>query len=134
MCKAAKTFKEGASEFSTYAFKCMFNEVYSEKRKELYKRTIPESEILYYNVEYENDSGNKVELIDKIQSDYNIENDCIYKITFKKALDKMKDKHKPIIDLLMQGYKQVEIMKIVGCSQPQISRVMKKFIGEYKNA
>ena len=25
MCKAAKTFNEGTSEFSAYAFKCMFN-------------------------------------------------------------------------------------------------------------
>ena len=43
----------------------------------------------------------------------------------------MKEKHKPIISLFLQGYKQVEIMKIVGCSQPQVSRVMKGFIGEY---
>lgn len=41
MCKAAKTFNEGTSKFSTYAFKCMFNEVYSEKKKELRQRTIP---------------------------------------------------------------------------------------------
>ncbi len=43
----------------------------------------------------------------------------------------MKEKHKLIIDLLMKGYKQVEIMKIVGCSQPQVSRVMKRFVDEY---
>lgn len=134
MCKAARTFNEGTSKFSTYAFKCMFNEVYSEKRKESNKRTIPENEILYYNTEYEDESGKKVEFIEKIQSDYNVESDCIHKVTLKNALSKMKDKHKLIIDLLMKGYKQVEIMKIVGCSQPQVSRVMKRFIGEYKNA
>lgn len=37
MCKAAKTFNEGTSKFSTYAFKCMFNEVYSEKKKSYVK-------------------------------------------------------------------------------------------------
>ena len=36
-----------------------------------------------------------------------------------------------VISLFLQGYKQVEIMKIVGCSQPQVSRVMKKFVEEY---
>ncbi len=61
----------------------MFNEVYSEKRKELNKRTIPEDEILYYNTEYEGESGNKVEFIEKIQSDYNVESDCIHKVTLK---------------------------------------------------
>ena len=131
MCKAAKTFNEGTSKFSTYALKCMFNEVYSEKRKELNKRTIPEDEILYYNTEYEGESGNQVEFIEKIQSDYNVESDCIYKVTLKNALSKIKEKHKPIISLFLQGYKQVEIMKIVGCSQPQVSRVMKRFVDEY---
>lgn len=43
----------------------------------------------------------------------------------------MKEKHKPIISLFLQGYKQVEIMKIAGCSQPQVSRVMKRFVDEY---
>lgn len=131
MCKAAKMFKEDTSKFSTYAFRCMFNEVYSEKRKELYKRTIPESEILYYNAEYENDSGSKVEFIDKFHTDCNIENDCIHKVSLQKAYSKMKEEYKPIIKLFLQGYKQVEIMKIVGCSQPHVSRVMKRFMGEY---
>lgn len=61
----------------------MFDEVYSEKRKELNKRTIPEDEILYYNTEYEGESGKKVEFIEKIQSDYNVESDCIHKVTLK---------------------------------------------------
>ena len=134
MCKAAKIFNEGTSKFSTYAFKCMFNEVYSEKRKELNKRTIPEDKILYYNTEYEDESGNKVEFIDKMQSDQNVVNDCIHKVALRNAFNKMKEKHKLIISLFLQGYKQVEIMKIVGCSQPQVSRVMKRFIGEYVNA
>ena len=131
MCKAAKTFNEGTSKFSTYAFKCMFNEVYSEKKKELRQRTIPQNEILYYNTEYENESGNKVEFIDKMQSDQNVENDCIHKVALRNAFNKMKEKHKPIISLFLQGYKQVEIMKIAGCSQPHVSRVMKKFVDEY---
>ena len=109
----------------------MFNEVYSEKKKELRQRTIPKNEIIYYNTEYENESGNKVEFIDKIQSDQNVENDCIHKVAIRNAFNKMKEKHKPIISLFLQGYKQVEIMKIAGCSQPHVSRVMKKFVDEY---
>lgn len=109
----------------------MFNEVYSEKRKELYMKTIPTNEILYYNAEYENESGDKVEFIDKMQVNYNVENDCIHKVTFRNAFNKMKEKYKPVISLFLQGYKQVEIMKIVGCSQPHVSRVMKKFVDEY---
>lgn len=131
MCKAAKTFNDKTSKFSTYAFKCMFNEVYSEKRKELRQKAIPQNEILYYNVECENESGNKVEFIEKMQSDQNVENDCIHEVSLQKAFNKIKEEYKPLIKLFLQGYKQVEIMKIVGCSQPHVSRVMKKFIDEY---
>lgn len=129
--QSSKTFNKGTSKFSTYAFKCMFNEVYSEKRKELNKRTIPENEILYYNADYENDSGGKVEFIEKIHADCNIENDCIHEFALQKVFNKMKEEYKPIIKLFLQGYKQVEIMKIVGCSQLHVSRVMKRFMRVY---
>lgn len=128
MCKAAKTFNEETSKFSTYAFKCMFNEVYHEKRKERMAKAIPKDKLMYAQAEFENDNGSDTNsFFNLIPSDIDIERDVTLKDMIKRAFESLNERDRNVVRLLVNGYKQREVVKIAGCSQPHISRIKKKF-------
>lgn len=80
------------------------------------------SSIIYDNITLENvleDTENEMERIEKSIDNENY----IAKI----RNSNLKEREKQILELLLQNYKQQQIAKIVGCSQPQISRIIKKF-------
>lgn len=126
LCKAAITFNKEMSSFSTCAYKCMFTHIYSEKRKELQARTIPSNQILYYQTETSDNNGNKSNIMNYIPSKENVEETVLSDIIFDEYNKLLNDRDKKIFILFKNGYTQREISKIVGCSQPQVSRVKKK--------
>lgn len=128
LCKAAITFNKEISSFSTYAFKCMFTHVYSEKRKELQARTIPSNQIVYYQTQINDDNGNETNFMNYIPSKENVEDTVLSSVIFDEYNKLLTDRDKKIFTLFRDGYTQKEISKIVGCSQPQVSRVKKKLV------
>ena len=128
LCKAAMTFKEGVSSFSTYAYKCMFTTVMIEKRKERASKYIPENQVLYYQAEMSNDDGDTQNFMNYISAKENVEDECLSKCMFDEYSKRLKDRDKQIFQMFREGYKQKEIGKIVGCSQAQVSRVKKKLV------
>lgn len=128
LCKAAITFNKEISSFSTYAFKCMFTHVYSEKRKELQARTIPFNQIVYYQTQINDDNGNETNFMNYIPSKENVEDTVLSSVIFDEYNKLLTDRDKKIFTLFRDGYTQKEISKIVGCSQPQVSRVKKKLV------
>lgn len=126
LCKTAITFNKEMSSFSTYAYKCMFTHIYSEKRKELQARTIPSNQILYYQTETSDNNGNKSNIMNYIPSKENVEETVLSDIIFDEYNKLLNDRDKKIFILFKNGYTQREISKIVGYSQPQVSRVKKK--------
>lgn len=129
LCKAAITFKEGVSAFSTYAYRCMFTSVYSEKRKEKQSRRIPEHQITYYQAEFDNSNGGDTSsFMNYIPSNEDVEDNVLSEIMFDEFSKKLKDRDKNIFKLFRDGYKQNDIGRIVGCSQAQVSRTKKKLI------
>lgn len=130
LCKAATTFNKEMSCFSTYAYKCMFTHVYSEKRKELQARTIPSNQIMYYQTQINDDNGSETNFMNYIPSKENVENTVLSSVIFDEYNKLLTDRDKKIFALFREGYTQREISKIVGCSQPQVSRVKKK-LAEY---
>lgn len=133
LCKAAITFNKEVSSFTTYAYKCMFTHVYSEKRKELQARTIPSNQIMYYQTQINDDNGNETNFMNYIPSKENVEDTVLSSVIFDEYNKLLTDRDKKIFALFRDGYKQREISKIVGCSQPQVSRVKKK-LTEYLRA
>lgn len=134
LCKAAKTFVPGKSSFSTYAYKCMFTTVYSEKRKERQAKTIPDNVIVYYQKEFdESNGGDACTFLNYIPSKENVEENVLSEMIFDEYSEKLKDRDRRIFELFRDGYKQTEIGKVVGCSQAQVSRVRKKLM-EYLSA
>lgn len=126
LCKAAITFNKEMSHFSTYAYKCMFTYVYSEKRKELQARTIPSNQIMYYQTQINDDNGNETNFMNYIPSKENVEDTVLSSVIFDEYNKLLTDRDKKIFALFRDGYTQTEISKIVGCSQSQVSRVKKK--------
>lgn len=126
LCKAGITYKGDKSKFSTYAYKCMFNSVMCELRKELSTKRLPKHKILYYQAELEHNDGKNASLLDFIPSNEDVENNTLSKVLLDEYAKTLSDRDKRMLVLLSDGYKQREISKIVGCSQPQVSRFKKK--------
>jgi len=127
LCKAAMTFKEDIANFSTYAYRCMFNSVIYEKRKEKQAGTIPAHQIFYYESEFEADNnGECISFINTITSKDDVEGSAVARVIFEDFIKNMKPRDRIIFRMFQLGYKQREIGQAVGCSQAQVSRVKKK--------
>ena len=126
LCKAGKTYNGEKSNFSTYAYKCMFTAVMCELRKNKQAKTIPKYQIVYCQAELENNEGNTTSFINYVPSKENVEDSVLSEVIFDEYVNKLKDRDKKIFSLFREGYKQKEIGKMLGCSQAQVSRVKKK--------
>lgn len=128
LCKAGLTYDADKSSFSTYAFRCMYTSVMYELRKKSMDKTIPEHQIVYYQANVENEKGDTLSYINFIPSKENVEDNVLSEVIFDEYEKTLKDRDKQIFVLFRQGYNQSEIGRLVGCSQPQVSRVKKKLV------
>lgn len=124
MWKAVLTYKQGKGyAFTTYAYRVIQNEVnYYLRKNRKYFTDKYFSSIIYDNLTLEDvleDKNNELERIEKRIDNENY----ITKIRNSNLIER----EKQVLELLLQNYKQQQIAKIVGCSQPQVSRIIKKF-------
>lgn len=126
LCKAAKSFKDDISNFSTYAYKCMFTTVFQEKRKETRLKTIPSYKLDHYDNKFlVNESGETISYLETIESKNNTETEALFNIQVQNLIGSVNYIEKKVLSLIMKGYSQQEIASIIGCSQPKISRILK---------
>lgn len=125
LCKAAQTFNaEKGAQFSTYAYLIMQNQVWQESRMKISKKRVPENMTYSYDAEVAELDG--VDFSKMISGSENVEDKCITNVIFNDFLSGLNARHRKIMLLRLNGYKQKDICKIVGCSQPQVSRVLEK--------
>lgn len=75
------------------------------------------------------DDGAPIMLIDKISDNYKEDSDVINKIALKEALNNLDAKYRQIIMLrYFKDKTQVEVAKLLGISQVQVSRIEKKVL------
>lgn len=133
ICKAALAFSENKSKFSTLAYKCMWNEVMIEKRKERAIRRGDGLQVMYYNACFESneseisylsllrdwkfDTGKQAEIRHFLYSIYN----------------KLNDNEVKMFDLLLRGYKQKEIAIYCGCCRYTVSKFCKRLKNIYES-
>ena len=135
LCKAAMHYKNDIGLFSTLAYKCMRNEIGTEFRKKTADKYLPENLVTSYDAELHNDNGDVCNLLAYIPDDTNVETEALSNLFLENYIKRLKDRDKLIIKLFSLGYTQKEIGKIVGCSQPEVSRVksrMKRYFEEVK--
>lgn len=133
LCKAANTYNNDKSEFSTYAYKCMYTTIIMEKRKENAMRTIPQNQIVYYENQVsesskENDTST---FLNYIPSKQDIENETISTLSLENIENKLDGNKRKVFVLLKEGYTQSEISKIIGISKQRISKIKQEILEKY---
>lgn len=130
LCKAAASFKpESGNKFSTYAVFVMQNEVRRVWRKgsqpsHVSTGIVSSADAAVYINEKD---GNDIRLIDTLEALNDTAGEAIANTALVKALQMAPDKHKMIIMLTADGFKQKEIACTVGMSQTNVSRILKKY-------
>lgn len=85
-----------------------------------------------YDVVHQNE-GNPLFLIDKIDLDEDREKEIIEKIILKEMLSQLKERDRQVIILrYFKDKTQVQVAKMLGISQVQVSRIEKKIIQDLK--
>lgn len=134
LCKAANTYNNDKSEFSTYAYKCMYTTIIMEKRKENAMRTIPQNQIVYYeNQVNESSKDNDTStFLNYIPSKQDIENETISALSLENIENELVGNKKKVFLLLREGYTQCEISKIIGISSKQrVSKIKQEITEKY---
>lgn len=133
LCKAANTYNNDKSEFSTYAYKCMYTTIIMEKRKENAMRTIPQNQIVYYeNQVNESSKDNDTStFLNYIPSKQDIENEIISALSLENIENELVGNKKKVFLLLREGYTQCEISKIIGISKQRVSKIKQEITEKY---
>ena len=124
LCKAALYFDETRkNSFSTFAYKIMLNDIRTVARNDRKKQKI--GKLIYY--QDDTNENHKSDFLDIIPDDrVNIEDDIIFKFHINEIMNKLSDRDLKILYLLMDGYTQREIGKMINTSQVLVSRTKKK--------
>jgi len=128
--KAVLTYKqEKKYAFSSYAYRVIQNEVnyyLRSNRKHFNNKHF--SDLIYENFTLEDtlaDTYNQIE-----EAERNIDNKNYIK---KIKESNIRKEEKQVLELLTKDYKQRQIAEIIGCSQPQVSRLIRKIKSNYIN-
>lgn len=123
--KAAKTFNNEYKIFSTYAYKCITNEIFIYLRNE--KKQSRLNTKSFSDIAKHNYDGSELTLEDTLDSNidiiFDIKKEEFYRI-FKDALLLLSQKEKLCLLMYFAGYKQCEIAKKINYSQAHISRII----------
>lgn len=133
LCKAANTYNNDKSGFSTYAYKCMYTTIIMEKRKENAMRTIPQNQIVYYeNQVNESSKDNDTStFLNYIPCKQDIENETISALSLENIENELVGNKKKVFLLLREGYTQCEISKIIGISKQRVSKIKQEITEKY---
>lgn len=131
LCKAADTFDESRGvRFSTYAAMCIRNAMLMFIRKT--SKYYPHEVLL--NMVIGRDAEDSVlTLADVIEDESQSEDEIITRIMLKEFEEKQTPKDQRILREIRQGKRQREIGEIVGMSQAQVSRRIRKMREKFQN-
>lgn len=110
LVKAAQSWDESKSKFSSYSSFCILNEI----RQEFIRRSKYSTDTSLEKNVCEHLTLGEVLVGDEDVSEFNL--DALY--------SKLTDKEKEVFDLKLAGYKQKEIAERIGCTQQGVSYCM----------
>lgn len=129
LCKAAITYKDSISEFSTYALKCISNEVGNYFRNYFRTRTIPDDLIVsLQDIILDNGNDEPLTYERYIPDNINVEDEVIARISVNKVLSNLTDQERQILLLHMDGMRQMDIANHIGISRARVSRTLRGLI------
>lgn len=127
LVKAVNSFDaDKGVEFSTYATTVARNEIIKSLRK---KRITPQFSL---DELYSLDNGDEVYYADMITNGKDFEEELISDMHFKRLMETLAEGEKQVILARMKGKSQNQIADMLGISQAQVSRIIKKVYEKYK--
>lgn len=130
---AVNNYNCNISSFSTFAYRCMMNEIKMEKRKFMTEKRIGDNILVYYDTPVVGHDFMEDTTIQNFIEDFNskdFENEIALREILKKIYNNFSFKHKSIIYLNLKGYNQREIAEKVNLTQSYVSRILKLFFKE----
>lgn len=129
LIKAANKFDPTKRvRFSTYASRCINNEMFMFLRK-LNKQEA--NEVSLYKAVSRDTDGSVLTYADILPADSDTDT-CVVAIAVDGFMSKQKDIDSEIMDALRQGYTQKEIATMVGLKQPTVSRRIRKLKNKFR--
>ena len=127
LCKAAMTYSKNRYAFSTYAYKCMFNEIGHYFTIQGAKRKVPNHLIMYYDAKTRSDNGDNFgEVINCLDCGERFEDDVITNMLIDICKGKLSVRDNIVFDMLIDGYTTREIGKVAGCTSPSVTNIRRK--------
>lgn len=126
LCKAALNYDSDKTKFSTFAYRCMGNEVSNYLRKINAVKHLRHDTVYSMEAFDENYDSPISETLLMVSSE-NIEREYIFKAEFQKEYDKLKDQVKNIVALKYRGYTNNEVAEIMNMKASAVSMALKKF-------
>lgn len=134
LCKAANNYNSDKYEFSTYAYRCMYNEMWKDNwRYKNVKEYIPDALILHYNksLSSEIDTTPCFEIYMEKRYGGESQDDVLAKLIYEDYYNGLrKDRDREILDLFQKGYSHQKIAEIINCPVGTVARV-KRLCKEY---
>lgn len=123
LTKAVMHYDPNLSKFSTFAIRCMDNEILMALRKVKHKLDTK----VISDLSFVSDNGDYIPYseIYALIDPYNAIDEWVETQTLNDALKMVRSKEREVIMLQMNNIPQKEIAKIKGCTQSYISRVIK---------
>ena len=116
LCRAADTWKDDKSAFSTYASKCILNEIYDE-----FKRRCRHKEVWSLDYPIRNEDGETTASGDLVVGD-----DGVDFVDDKPFYDRLNKTEQMIVDYKKLGYTNAEIAKKLDCSVNNVTHYLRK--------
>lgn len=134
LCKAAMEYSENKGKFSTFAYLCMSSEMYHDwlyhnrvhrvSLNKIISYSTPRSEIDYNWKDKDYDSYLDY-LTAPNEFESNVESIVIANELFNEIKSKVKNNQLIVLEMLLQGFKNKEIIKKLDCSKQNVDRHIK---------
>jgi RNA polymerase sporulation-specific sigma factor len=123
LCKAADTWDETKSEFSTYASRCILNEIGME-----FKRRNKHNGILSLDYEVTGKDGVKVSFGELLSGD-----DDVDYVGYEGFYNKLSPTDQEIVEYRRLGFTTEAIAQIIGCSRQNVEKHLRKLRAVWRN-
>lgn len=121
--KACESYDDGKSKFSTFAVKCIFNEIMREIRHRAKERRLGYAVSLDEVIGTEEDSDSEITIgssIPFIEEGY-----CIVDHDLSSVVKKMSERNAEVFGMYIYGFSATEISQIFGFSRTWASNIIK---------
>lgn len=79
----------------------------------------------------DSDRGEAITLGESLPSDHNVEADAVETVFAGEFISTLKQREREALELTAAGYNQVETARVIGTSQPQVGRILRKIRAKY---